>query len=645
MVQLLLETGALCERDTFQGERCLYNALTDRIRNLLLSYDYSKSTDPLQPLASHVTSLLVKDQPRTSDITVTSSDITFSLHKFILAARSPYFEKKLSHAPDTISWKLPVAIPPQSFAIAIRYVYLGEIPSDLGGGPGTGFTEEEILKGVDKISKQLEIRSLWAGILEIGNRRLARQRRTDELERGRQQLETWFRSNVLRHKINIESSKANEISWDRINSIFADVLLRADEFSEEEDSGFNPDETHSLRTRTTAGSPASIPVGPVTSGDIPDCRTQFSTLYPVHRAMLLRSEFFQAMFASSFREAQETPHLHIISINCTPDVLEVILTFLYTERAEFPLESAVDVLYAADLLFLDKLKQKAAQIISTLGNGSKSPWPSKTDATTMVDEIAEEFDSSPLDPINVYDVLRAGWATRVPRLEEFGARYFADRLEKYIDEEEFADIIKESASRIQKRQETDSIELLDDIRYYLSERFRLRFEDSGIEDMMTEEEAIIHNPATPRNSNNDGDTDTKDDADVDADANATDLDAAKLSNHNPSLISAPQQQQPEDEGIDMTPSQNQNESNIWDPTLPTASGAPAGSTAPADPTVTADSKPDLELERQMPTMPTDGVVYTLSGEIAGDEFAADAYNYQLLLGKIDALLERLKLDA
>jgi hypothetical protein len=40
-----------------------------------------------------------------------------------------------------------------------------------------------------------------------------------------------------------------------------------------------------------------------------------------------------------------------------------------------------------------------------------------------------------------------------------------------------------------------------------------------------------------------------------------------------------------------------------------------------------------------------GEIRTLDGEIAGDEFAADAINYQILLGKIDTLLERLKLDA
>jgi hypothetical protein len=40
-----------------------------------------------------------------------------------------------------------------------------------------------------------------------------------------------------------------------------------------------------------------------------------------------------------------------------------------------------------------------------------------------------------------------------------------------------------------------------------------------------------------------------------------------------------------------------------------------------------------------------GVIRTLDGEIAGDEFAQDALNYQILLNKIDNLLDRLKLDA
>ncbi|KAI7692067.1 hypothetical protein KC322_g11040, partial [Hortaea werneckii] len=48
--------------------------------------------------------------------------------------------------------------------------------------------------------------------------------------------------------------------------------------------------------------------------------------------------------------------------------------------------------------------------------------------------------------------------------------------------------------------------------------------------------------------------------------------------------------------------------------------------------------PDLEV------LETQGVVRTLDGEVAGDEFAQDAMNYQILLGKLETLMENLGLD-
>ncbi|KAF4267103.1 hypothetical protein KXW39_008016 [Aspergillus fumigatus] len=453
VAQLLLESGALCERDTFQGERCLYNALNDRIRNLLLEYDYSKSTDPLQPLAAHVSSLLTRDQPGTSDIVVTAGDESLYLHKFILAARSPYFRGKLVADPKSTTWKLPSTIPPQAFGTAIKYLYFGEAPRDLRSGPGTGFTESEVFAGIDRISKHLEIPSLLDSILDSGDRRLARQRRSMELSRGRDQLEEWFRKNVLGSKIEVNSSKVDGFRWDRHNGIFADVVLRADELREDEDDicdGFN------------------------LNGKQQDRK---SVLFPCHRAMLLRSEFFQAMFSSTFREAHLKEHLNVIPVDCSPEVLEIVLMFLYTERADFPLDIAVDVLFAADMLFIEKLKTKAAVVISTLGSGDMSQA-----------EAARTRGTKEEDEIDIYAIIRAAWLTRVQRLEEFAARYLAYRLEAHIDSPEFAELIQESAARIKARQETDSIELLDDIRFYLGERFRLRFDDAGLEEMMEEEQ-------------------------------------------------------------------------------------------------------------------------------------------------------------
>ncbi|KAJ5946042.1 hypothetical protein N7454_002881 [Penicillium verhagenii] len=528
VARLLLESGSLCERDTFQGERCLYNALNDRIRNLLLEYDYSKSTDPLQPLAAHITSLLTRPTPLTSDIMVTASDESVHLHKFILAARSPYFHGKLAAAPESTTWKLPSSISPDAFTAAIRYLYLGEPPRELRSGPGTGFTESEVFAAIDKISSHLEIHSLVDSILDSGDRRMARQRRTIELAKGRDQLEGWFRTNVLGNKIVIETSKVNKVKWDRSNAIYADVLLQADELPDEVADGQSPK----------------------------------STLFPCHRAMLLRSEFFLTMFSSSFREAQVTEHLHIISVDCAPDVLEIILTFLYTERADFPLEVAVDVLFAADMLFIEKLKTKAAVVISTLGSGGMSQ--AEAAKTRGQDD----------DDIDIYAIMRAAWLTRVQRLEEFVGRFLAYRLEAHIDTPEFAELIAESASRIQARQETDSIELLDDIRFYLNERFRLRFNDAGLDEMMDEQPKPV-----------DGNT-TGQAEDVDKLADGIEaLDVSKVH-----VIAGEESKQHE-------PAEN-----------------------------------NLEIR-------------TLDGVLVEDEFDEDAMNYDILMEKLDAVLETLNLEA
>jgi ankyrin repeat/BTB/POZ domain-containing protein 1 len=435
-----------------KGERCLYNALNNRIRNLLLQYDYSKSADPLQPLASHITSLLTRRTPQTSDITLTAASESFHLHKFVLSARSPYFQKKLSSAPETSIWKLAHTIPAEAFHVALRYLYLGDVPVDLGIGPKSFVTEEDVFKGIDKISKQLEIESLWEGILGGSDRRIARQRHQDEVTRGRDQLEAWYRDNVLKHKIEVETSKANDVKWTRDNAIFADVLLRADE-EKEAGEGSN---ISKVAGQDNVSQLDGIPIGPRDVKEVakPE-EPRKSIIYPVHRAMLIRSEYFLAMFSSQFQEAQVADYLRVITVDCTPDVLEVVLNFLYTEKAEFPLEIAIDVLFAADMLFIEKLKTKAAVVISTLGDGRGGTLVDRTHIESNGEDVEVE-------PINVYDVIRAGWLTRVQRLEEFAARYLAYRLEDYIDEPEFEELIQESASRIQNRQETDSIELLDE---------------------------------------------------------------------------------------------------------------------------------------------------------------------------------------
>ncbi|KAL2150323.1 hypothetical protein VTH82DRAFT_7999 [Thermothelomyces myriococcoides] len=562
LVQLLLESGALADPDSFERERAVYNALNNKIRNLLLSYDYSKAADPLQPWSSHITSLLVRDNPPTSDIVLSSPSEDFRLHKFLLCARSPYFMRKFTADPKTVTWKLPHAIPVEAFRVVLRYLYLGDLPRDLVG-PKSNVSEEEVFKGIDKLCRQLELDKLWEAVLSINDRRLARQRHQDEVRRAQSQVESMFRNTVLKHKIEVDARKAADVKWPRHNFIFADCLLRADDEPEDE----NLAESEAVPNGT------AIPVGPAGEHVAPSNgsagRRGRSVLFPVHKSFLIRSPYFETMFSSDFLEAHdEQDHLHIIRVDCSPTVLEIILLFLYTEKADCPLEHALDLLYAADMLLLDKLKTKAAVTISTLGSGNNNALvdrthnrqaPNSDQPSHLGQDGGAAAPAAEVEPINIYDVIHAAWDLKVQRLEEFVARYLASRLEDYIDEPEFAELIRESAHRVKERQETDTIELLDDIRYFLGERFRLRFEGDGLEEMLDEEAG---------------------------------------------------------------------EKGVGAGTEEAAAPAAAAPTAGKGGTSSGPRG-----------------VRALNGEMVEDEFASDALNYQILMEKIDGLLERLKLDA
>ena len=553
--------GALAERNTFQGERCIYNALNDRIRNLLLQYDFSKTSDPYVYWSTHISSLLTNQSPL-ADISLIAGSESFELHKFVLAARTPYFHKKLTDQPETTSWNLSSAIPTEAFQIAMRYVYLGNLPRELVP-PNSDVSEEDVVKGLDKISKQLEIEQLWEAILAGSDRRLARQRYEDEVRRALDQIGAFFRENVLGRKMVVDTDRVDQVQWKHDNSIFADVLLRADEPIDESEEG-----AAEGQNGHTVSDGASIPIGPASQtasdGNGQPKKRQKSVLYPAHKAILVRSEYFDKMFSGDFVESRKSNDLRVVTVDCSPPVLELILTYLYTESTDnISLDHALDLLYAADMLFLDTLKTKAAVAISTLGSGS---------STVHIADAGSDKPVEMVELINIYDVIRAAWDLRVQRLEEFAARYLAHRLEDYIDEEEFRELIRESASRLRARQETDTIELLDDIRYYLSDRFRLRFEDTGLEDVM------------------DGD------GEISADAAAAIASQAEAS-----------------------------------------AGANNETAVQATETNGEAAKKEAQGGEQ--------AFQTLDGETAEDEFASDAINYQVLLGKIDTMLDHLKLDA
>ena len=94
VVSYLLENGARCEASTFDGERCIYGALTNQIKKMLVNYSVISSRVKRREPFQEFLRRLLEDACESSDITFIVHGVHIKVHKFILAARSTYFEQQ-----------------------------------------------------------------------------------------------------------------------------------------------------------------------------------------------------------------------------------------------------------------------------------------------------------------------------------------------------------------------------------------------------------------------------------------------------------------------------------------------------------------------------------------------------------------------
>lgn len=403
IVRYLLEHGAILERDTFDGARCLYGALNDEIRNLLLKYDATTTVDHLQPFAAHLTALRRNNLPlSTSDITLHPRSMqpeSFDAHKFLLHARSMYLRDKIAR-----DWRqeADVELPysAEQLGLLLRFIYLENI------GHGTTASSEDITKFSEEVGTPA-----LAEYFRTADTMSKTERQQSQLRQAQDDLEAYVRTEVIQK------------SW-TAEERFEQAVIRQ---KIEEDQAATAD---SLMT-------------------IPEPDSSGIRVYPVHKSMLIKAEYFMTALSSGFAESyQRTP---IFSLDITPQVAEIVLIFLYTDRVQVPREIALDVVEISSFLILNILKSMAAISVTA----SAGQLPENTD---------------------IYSILRIGWHTETERLEQFAAKYFASNLDDFLYENEFREVILESASRISNRQETDTIELVDDIRFYLTQNWGIYLE-------------------------------------------------------------------------------------------------------------------------------------------------------------------------
>lgn len=391
MVKYLLENGATCDRDTFEGERCLYGALTSEIRELLLDYNFTKRIDETQPFAAALSFLYNDPENHHPDIIfrvyVPSSEGTddyedFYAHRFILSARSSWFRTNLSTR-WRASRRVKLArnlVHPATFRTVLQYIYTGELGAEINSGA--------LQENLSLLCRKMELEGLEARYndrIALGSADRAQIHRK-EVERDKQEfgkVQEDLRQFVQRYLLQ-----------DRLD-------VNADKIEEEDDAEM-----------------VEIREPPEVLSDV-YLQTEQGSLYPAHRAILsVRSEYFETMFSGPFMEGHTGVDLSgegdatqyadnnsdperieqsssIIQVAIKDNIFEKILEFIYTDRCEIEGEFAYSILLAADMLLLDRLKSIASIAITS----QREPT------------------------YNIYELLRTAWAMKNDRIEQYCCKW------------------------------------------------------------------------------------------------------------------------------------------------------------------------------------------------------------------------------
>lgn len=476
IVELLLSRGAICDRDTFQGARCIYGALNDEIRNLLLSYDITKQVDDNQPFLAHLSKLLAPVMTLLSgrDIAVLfpSSENTpkrvFVLNRFLLAARSRYFREKLLEGG---AWNLKSIITmkeildPVSFEAIVDSIYLrtDNVPF------------ENIPPQLSTMARKLELDDLSAALLSMeGEEKKAVLKQRAQLglvESARRDMKKFLEKEI-------------------IGNAFVKPLEEEVDFEDIDTAELLDPEEHQELLQLSALPDVILSTINLESDSV--------IYYPVHRAMLNRAEFYATMFRSEFFQATRSKIPTISSVDGTavdnfvdrprlgPDdvpvlqasfnitkreVTETILSFLYHDDSiAVDASIAVDVLVAAEELCIDRLKSLSAVSI-----------------TSNIDKfLLKQLEDLPLKVnYDVFEMIEISWQTRSDRLEQHMTKLLAHNIEAICETPENRErlllLIRKSAQSIKERQETDTIELIDDMRYYLAKKYAVYDEFTNLD--------------------------------------------------------------------------------------------------------------------------------------------------------------------
>uniref|UniRef100_A0A8C8YWZ7 Ankyrin repeat and BTB/POZ domain-containing protein 1 n=1 Tax=Prolemur simus TaxID=1328070 RepID=A0A8C8YWZ7_PROSS len=401
LVLYLLANGARCEANTFDGERCLYGALSDAIRRALREYKQVTSSCRRRDYYDDFLQRLL-EQGLHSDVVFVVHGKPFRAHRCVLGARSAYFANML----DT-KWK-------GKGVVVLRHPLVGR-------------------RGVVAEGTAGDWR--WGGRLDIGVEHVG------DLERLAKQCQLWDLLSDLEAKCAkvsefVASKPGTCVKVLTIEPPPGDPRLR-------QDLAVLADCALPAELRGDLGElPFPCPDGFNSCPDV--CFRVANCSFLCHKAFFCgRSDYFRALLDGYFQESEEPaasgdpPAVTLRDVS--PEVFMHVLYYMYSDHTELPPEAAYDVLSVADVYLLPGLKRLCGRSLAQL-----------------------------LDEDSVVPVWRVAKLFRLARLEDQCTEFMAKVLDKLVERQDFTEAILEEAAAVAARQETDSIPLVDDIRFHVA---------------------------------------------------------------------------------------------------------------------------------------------------------------------------------
>ncbi|KAH7638680.1 hypothetical protein HUG17_2713 [Dermatophagoides farinae] len=394
VVRFLLEHGAKCDIKTFDGERCVYGALTDDIRKLLLK-EYkiiSKKVIRRNDYDEFLRKSL--DNSDYADVIFYVHQKTFKAHRYILMIRSEYFRQKFIG-----KWKDRNVIHiknehvnPDAFKILLHFLYTGILEFSY-----------KIRDDVCRLFRQCQMEKI-----------------NDMIECRIQELQKQLRSSFRQKNVTIYMDFPILFDYRKLfqTTLPMDLIIDQDE-----NFDINVNELKILQM----------------ASDVV-FRVQ-NHLFYCHKLFFAgRSDYFAALFRDHFGESDtKIPTGTTFTINDRADLFRLLICFLYTNDVDITLDQACDLLYASDVYLIESLKRHCATVI---GNN-----------------IAH---------FNPIDIIKWSRVLNLSKLEAIATQYIAENLKQFIHHNDFKQLVIEDAHSVRQRQETDTIDIIDDIRYYLS---------------------------------------------------------------------------------------------------------------------------------------------------------------------------------